>query len=175
MELHIGAMRNNNARIFEKLGPDIGFDSISDYSIAEPLSRFLDSLECRDRLPKTILFTANPKDNYVLGTMIGNFQSSGTASKIQLGTAWWFSDHIDGIRRQMTDLANLGVLGKFVGMVTDSRSFLSYPRHEYFRRILCGFLGGMVESGEYPLDMDYLADIVRGISYQNAVVYFGIS
>jgi glucuronate isomerase len=174
MELHINSMRNNSTKMLKKLGPDTGFDSVNDYNIALPLSKFLDSLETKGILPKTILFTINPKDNYVLGTMLGNFQSPETASKIQFGAAWWVNDHVEGMRRQMIDLANLGVLGKFIGMVTDSRSFLSYPRHEYFRRILCNLLGEMVENGEYPADMDILTDIVRGISFKNASKYFGI-
>jgi glucuronate isomerase len=174
MELHLGAMRNNNTKMFKQLGPDTGFDSADDKEIAQPLSRMLDSLDAKNILPKTILFTLNPKDNYVLGTMLGNFQSSEIASKLQLGAAWWVNDHIEGMTRQMTDLANLGVLGKFLGMLTDSRSFLSYPRHEYFRRILCNMLGDMVENGEYPADMETLTEIVTGISYKNAKAYFGV-
>ncbi|MBQ7549004.1 MAG: glucuronate isomerase [Clostridia bacterium] len=173
MEIHIGAMRNNNAAMFKKIGADTGFDSICDRSIAEPLSAMLDSLASDGRLPKTILFALNPKDNYVLGSMLGNFQNSETASKLQFGSAWWFNDNIDGMREQLKALANLGVLGKFVGMVTDSRSFLSYPRHEYFRRILCGLIGGWVEDGLYPYTPE-LEDIIRDISYNNAVNYFGI-
>ena len=125
-------------------------------------------------LPKTILFTLNPKDNYVLGTMLGNFQSDEIGSKIQFGTAWWFNDNIDGMEAQIKTLGNLGCLGKFIGMLTDSRSFLSYPRHEYFRRILCNFLGGLVENGEYPLDFPALERIVKDISYYNALKYFGL-
>jgi len=174
MEIHIGAMRNNNTPKFRTLGPDTGFDSIADYEVAYNLSRLLDSLETEGLLPKTILFTLNPKDNYVLGTMLGNFQSSEAASKIQFGSAWWFNDNLDGMREQMKTLANLGVLAKFVGMVTDSRSFLSYPRHEYFRRILCGIIGDMVDGGLYPADMDTLKDIVCDISFNNAKNYFGI-
>ena len=134
MQLHIGALRNNNRRIFESLGPDTGFDSIDDRSIAYPLSRLLDSLEKENSLPKTILYTLTPKDNYVLGTMIGNFQGDGIPGKMQFGAAWWFNDNKDGMIEQMKALANLGLLGRFVGMLTDSRSFLSYTRHEYFRR-----------------------------------------
>ncbi len=174
MEIHIGAMRNNNTPKFKALGPDTGFDSIADYEVAYNLSRLLDSLETEGLLPKTILFTLNPKDNYVLGTMLGNFQSSEAASKIQFGSAWWFNDNLDGMREQMKTLANLGVLAKFVGMVTDSRSFLSYPRHEYFRRILCGIVGDMVDGGLYPADMDTLKNIVCDISFNNAKNYFGI-
>lgn len=172
-EIHIGPMRNNNTAMFKKIGPDTGFDSICDRNIAEDLSRMLDSLEIEGNLPKTILFCLNPKDNYVLGTMLGNFQSSEAESKIQFGSGWWFNDNIDGMREQMKALGNLGVLGKFVGMVTDSRSFLSYPRHEYFRRILCGLIGDMVENGLYPYT-DELEDIIKDISYNNAKKYFGI-
>lgn len=174
MELHIGAMRNNNRRMFEVLGADTGFDSVDDKEIAYSLSRFLDSLDSEKSLPKTVLFTLNPKDNYVLGTMLGNFQSPEAASKIQFGSAWWFNDNYDGMRAQLSALANLGCLGKFIGMVTDSRSFLSYPRHEYFRRILCEFIGGLVEQGKYPDDIEFLSKIVEDISYNNAAAYFGI-
>lgn len=172
-EIHIGPMRNNNTKMFNAIGPDTGFDSIGDRNIAEDLSRMLDSLAVEDSLPKTILFCLNPKDNYVLGSMLGNFQNSEAASKIQFGSGWWFNDNIDGMREQMKALSNLGVLGKFVGMVTDSRSFLSYPRHEYFRRILCGLVGDMVENGLYPYT-DELEQIIKDISYNNAVNYFGV-
>ena len=174
MELHIGPMRNNNTLMFNRVGPDAGFDSIDDREIAGKLSRFLDSLAVREKLPKTVLFTLNPKDNYVLGTMLGNFQNSDAESKIQFGSAWWFNDNIDGMREQMKALGNLGALGKFVGMVTDSRSFLSYPRHEYFRRIMCGLLGDMVENGLYPYDEKAICKIAEDISYNNAAKYFGI-
>lgn len=173
-EIHIGPMRNNNTLMFNKLGPDAGFDSIDDARIAQPLSRMLDSLAVEETLPKTILFTLNPKDNFVLGTMLGNFQNSDAPSKIQFGSAWWFNDHIEGMKTQMTALANLGMLGKFVGMVTDSRSFLSYPRHEYFRRILCELIGTLVENGEYPCDMELLSQMVKNISFYNAKEYIGI-
>lgn len=174
MEVHIGAMRNNNTPVFKRLGPDSGCDSVDDYAIAENLSRLLDSLETEGTLPRTVLFTLNPKDNYVLGSMLGNFQSPECASKIQFGSAWWFNDNIDGMLTQMKALANLGSLGKFIGMVTDSRSFVSYPRHEYFRRILCELLGNLVENGEYPDDTEALGTIVRDISFNNAAAYFGI-
>lgn len=173
MQLHIGAMRNNNTMMFEKLGADTGFDSINDLCIAEKLSRLLDSLSRDEILPKMILYTLNPKDNYVLGTMIGNFQSGPTKSKLQFGSGWWFNDNEDGMISQLKALGNLGVLGRFIGMLTDSRSFVSYPRHEYFRRILCNLLGEWVESGRYPEDFDSLETIVRGISYSNAKEYFG--
>ena len=174
MELHMGAMRNNNRRMFETIGPDTGYDSLADDQMAGKLSRLLDSLDYEGNLPKTILFTLNPKDNYVLGSMLGNFQTDEAASKIQFGTAWWFNDNIDGMRAQIAALGNLGVLANFVGMVTDSRSFLSYPRHEYFRRILCEFIGNLVENGEYPADFDTLEKTVRDISFGNAEAYFGI-
>ena len=174
MEIHIGAMRNNNGVMFKKLGPDTGYDSVADYEIAVSLSRLLDAMLCGAGLPKTVLFTLNPKDNYVLGTMLGNFQSDEAESKIQFGSAWWFNDNYDGMRTQMQTLMNLGVISKFVGMITDSRSFLSYPRHEYFRRILCELLGDLVEEGKYPADIDFLSKVVQDISYNNAVKYFGV-
>ena len=172
MQLHIGALRNNNRRMYEKLGADVGFDSINDLCIAENLSKFMDSLEYRDVLPKTILYTLNPKDNYVLGTMLGNFQKAPVAGKIQFGSGWWFNDQRDGMEAQMQALANLGMLARFVGMLTDSRSFVSYPRHEYFRRILCNLIGKWVDEGEYPADMETLTEIVSGICYHNAIKYF---
>ncbi len=173
MQLHIGAMRNNNTLMYNKLGADTGFDSINDLCIAQPLSRFMDALEKEDALPKTILYTLNPKDNYVLGTMLGNFQKAPTPGKIQFGSGWWFNDHRDGMEAQMQALANLGALGRFVGMLTDSRSFVSYTRHEYFRRILCNLIGGWVDNGEYPNDEKALKTIIEGISYYNARSYFG--
>ena len=172
MELHLGAMRNNNARMFQTLGPDTGFDSIDDKEQAQGLSRLLDALDRENALPKTILFTLNPKDNQVFGAMLGNFQSAEAFGKIQFGSGWWFNDNINGMRAQMRALANLGVLGTFVGMVTDSRSFLSYPRHEYFRRIFCNLIGGWVERGLYPYDEAALKTIIEGICYENAKRYF---
>ena len=174
MELHIGPMRNNNTKMFASVGPDTGFDSIGDDPVAFRLSRFLDSMASAGKLPKTVLFTLNPRDNYVIGSMLGNFQTEEAVGKMQFGSGWWFNDHIDGMREQMRTLANLGALGSFVGMVTDSRSFLSYPRHEYFRRILCDLLGDFVEQGLYPADMDTLCEIVRNISFDNARRYFGL-
>lgn len=171
MQLHIGALRNNNTRMFKKLGPDVGFDSIDDGEVAQPLSRLLDTLDGEDKLPKTILYCLNPKDNEVLGTMLGNFQGGGIAGKIQFGSGWWFNDQKDGMERQMMALSQLGLLSQFVGMLTDSRSFLSYTRHEYFRRILCNYIGGLVENGEYPADMDILGEIIENICYNNAVRY----
>lgn len=172
MQLHIGALRNNNTKMYKKLGADTGFDSIDDPSIAKPLSRFLDSLAVCDMLPKTILYNLNPKDNYVLGTMLGNFQEAPVKSKIQFGSGWWFNDQRDGMEAQLKTLANLGLLARFVGMLTDSRSFVSYTRHEYFRRILCNLIGEWVENGEYPNDFDTLGEIVSGICYKNAKEYF---
>jgi glucuronate isomerase len=171
MQLHIGAMRNNNTRMYKKLGVDVGFDSIDDGEVAQPLSRLLDTLDGEDKLPKTILYCLNPKDNEVLGTMLGNFQGGGIAGKIQFGSGWWFNDQKDGMERQMMALSQLGLLSQFVGMLTDSRSFLSYTRHEYFRRILCNYIGNLVENGEYPCDMDRLGQIVENICYNNAVKY----
>ena len=172
MQLHIGALRNNNRKMYEKLGADTGFDSINDLCIAEPLSSFMDNLETDDCLPKTILYTLNPKDNYVLGTMLGNFQKAPTAGKIQFGSGWWFNDQRDGMVEQMKSLANLGMISKFVGMLTDSRSFVSYTRHEYFRRIMCNLIGSWVDRGEYPADTESLEIIIKGICYNNAKDYF---
>lgn len=174
MQLHIAALRNTNSRMFKKLGPDTGYDSINDVNIAYPLSKLLDSLESTGSLPKVILYTLNPKDNYVLAALMGSFQGEGIPGKMQFGSAWWFNDNIDGMTEQMKTLANVGLLSKFVGMVTDSRSFLSYPRHEYFRRILCNLIGEWVEKGEVPDDIDLLGKIVQDISFNNAVNYFGV-
>lgn len=174
MQLHMNAIRNNNTAMFEKLGADTGFDSIHDLPIAYNLSHLLNDINSRTPLPKTILYSLNPKDNYVIGTMLGNFQSSGAKSKIQFGSGWWFNDQRDGMVEQMKSLANLGVLSYFVGMLTDSRSFLSYPRHEYFRRILCNLIGGWVEAGEYPNDEKMLGEIIQRICYNNAKEYFNI-
>ena len=172
MQLHIGALRNNNRRMYERLGADVGFDSINDLNIAECLSAFMDNLEYDDCLPKTILYTLNPKDNYVLGTMLGNFQKAPIPGKIQFGSGWWFNDQRDGMEAQMQALANLGMIARFVGMLTDSRSFVSYPRHEYFRRIMCNLLGKWAEGGEYPMDMEMLTEIASGIAYYNSKNYF---
>ena len=172
MEVHIGALRNNNTAMFNKLGADTGFDSVDDREIAKPLSRFLDALCKEGNLPKTILFNLNDKDNTPLATMLGNFQSSEAESKIQFGPAWWFLDTMDGMTAQLKTLGNLGVLGKFVGMETDSRSFTSYGRHDYFRRILCRLIGRWVEDGWYANDEEILKEIICGISFDNAVKYF---
>ncbi len=171
MQVHMGTMRNNNSKMFKRIGKDSGFDSVNDHQIAESLSSLLDDIQEKSGLPKTILYALNPKDNYVLGTMIGNYQEK-MRGKFQLGSGWWFNDHKDGMRRQLTDLANLGVLSTFVGMLTDSRSFLSFTRHDYFRRILCQLLGEWVEGGEYPRDLDFLGKVVEDISFNNANNYF---
>ena len=173
-QLHIGALRNTNSRMLSSLGPDTGFDSIADAPIAAPLAGFLDRLDRDDALPRTILYGLNPRDNEVLATMIGNFQDGSVAGKIQHGSGWWFNDQKDGMLRQMTSLANLGLLSRFVGMLTDSRSFLSFPRHEYFRRVLADLIGGWVERGEAPRDMALLGQMVRNICWYNAHDYFGI-
>ncbi|HOK94539.1 MAG TPA: glucuronate isomerase [Anaerohalosphaeraceae bacterium] len=173
-QLHIGALRNNNSRMFAKLGPDTGFDSIADYEIALPLSKYLDKLASQDMLTKTILYNLNPKDNEVIATMLGNFQGDGIPGKIQFGSGWWFLDQMDGMTKQMNALSNLGLLSRFIGMLTDSRSFLSYSRHEYFRRILCNLLGEEVEKGFWPKDMTLLGRMVEDICYNNAVNYFSM-
>ena len=173
-QYHIGAMRNNNPRMFEKYGPDIGFDSIDDTCIAQKLSALMAAQEKTGELPKTILYCLNPKDNYVIGTMLGNFQGDGVPGKIQFGSGWWFCDQQFGMIEQMKALSSLGLLGRFIGMLTDSRSFISYTRHEYFRRILCNLIGRWVENGEYPEDYEVLGELVKGISYNNAVAYFGM-
>lgn len=173
MQLHYGCKRNNNGAMFAKLGPDTGYDCINNYAPADQLADFLNNLVTADRLPKTILYSLNPNDNAVIGTVIGCFQDSSAVGKLQHGSAWWFNDHKTGMAEQMTSLANLGMLSNFVGMLTDSRSFLSYTRHEYFRRILCDLIGGWVENGEYPYDEKALEKIVKGICYNNAVAYFG--
>ncbi len=175
MQLHIGALRNNNTKMYRLLGPDTGFDSVNDREVAAGLAGFLDTLAIDDCLPKTILYTLNPKDNYVLGTIMGCFQSAPTAGKIQFGSGWWFNDQRDGMMGQMQALGNLGILSRFVGMLTDSRSFVSYPRHEYFRRIFCNLIGTWVEDGEYPKDWVTLEKIVRGVCYENARDYFAFS
>ena len=173
-QYHIGAMRNNNPRMFKQYGADVGFDSIDDTCIAQNLSHLMADQEEAGNLPKTILYCLNPKDNYVIGTMLGNFQGEGIPGKIQFGSGWWFCDQQFGMIEQMKSLASLGLLGRFVGMLTDSRSFISYTRHEYFRRILCNLIGKWVENGEYPEDYETLGEIVEGICYNNAVAYFGM-
>ena len=175
MQLHYGCKRDNNKQMFEKLGPDTGYDCINNYAPSAQMADFLNALIQNDTLPKTIIYSLNPNDNEAIGTILGCFQDSTAVAKIQQGSAWWFNDHKIGMKNQMLSLANLGNLSGFVGMLTDSRSFLSYTRHEYFRRILCDLIGDMVENGEFPADMDTLSEIVKGISYNNAVKYFGFN
>jgi glucuronate isomerase len=174
-QIHYGAMRNNNTRMFERAGVDIGFDSIGDYEIARPLSRFMDRLDRDSQLPRTIIYNLNPCDNELIATMLGNFQDGSVPGKIQHGSGWWFLDQMDGMARQMESLSQLGLLSRFVGMLTDSRSFLSYTRHEYFRRILCNILGNDMERGLVPDDMELVGRMVRDVSYNNAARYFGFS
>ncbi|TCT13829.1 D-glucuronate isomerase [Natranaerovirga pectinivora] len=175
MQIHIGALRNNSARMLRELGPDTGFDSVNDATFAVDLSRLLNKLDDTNELPKTILYCLNPRDNELLATMAGNFQGGGIPGKIQFGSGWWFNDQKDGMERQMEALAQLGVLSTFIGMLTDSRSFLSYTRHEYFRRVLCNKLGTLVENGEYPANFEVLGKVVQDICYNNALNYFGLN
>ncbi|RED61809.1 glucuronate isomerase [Cohnella lupini] len=172
MQLHIHARRNNNGRMFAKLGPDTGFDSIGDGRLADAIVGLLNAWDREGALPRTILYSLNPNDNDILASIIGSFQGDGIPGKIQLGSAWWFNDTKDGMIAQMTSLANMGLLSRFVGMLTDSRSFLSFTRHEYFRRILCNMLGEWVERGEAPNDPGWLGGIVQDIGYRNAERYF---
>ena len=173
MQLHFAVKRDNNHSIYSKLGADAGIDCISNHTPSSEMADFLNALAATDELPRTILYSLNPADNAAIGTIIGCFQDSTAVGKIQQGSAWWFNDHKPGMIEQMTSLASLGLLGNFIGMLTDSRSFLSYTRHEYFRRIMCELIGGWVENGEYPADYKVLEKIVKGISYNNAVRYFG--
>lgn len=173
MQLHYGTKRDNNTLRYKQLGPDTGYDCINNYAPSSELADFLNALNAKDKLPKTIIYSLNPNDNALIGTILGCFQDSTAIGKIQQGAAWWFNDHKAGMTEQMISLANLGLLGNFIGMLTDSRSFLSYTRHEYFRRILCELIGGWVENGEYPADMKRLGRMIEDISYNNAVRYFG--
>ena len=172
MQLHYGAKRDNNYKQFSKLGPDTGYDCINNFAPSSNIADFLNSLEAEQSLPKTIIYSLNPNDNQAIDTILGCFQSSEVAGKIQHGSAWWFNDHIDGMRNQLRSYAALSALGNHLGMLTDSRSFLSYPRHEYFRRILCNLIGEWVEAGQYPADYDALAQLVVDICYNNAKNYF---
>jgi glucuronate isomerase len=172
-QFHLGALRNNNSRLRRELGPDTGFDSIGDFEMARPLSRFLDRLDDTNQLAKTMLYNLNPRDNALLAAMIGNFQDGSVPGKMQYGAAWWFLDQADGMRAQMEALSNMGLLSRFVGMVTDSRSFLSYSRHEYFRRLLCNLLGEDVRRGLLPDDRELLGRLVRNVCFVNARDYFG--
>ena len=173
MQIHYCVQRNTNTKRFEALGPDVGCDCISAHECSEALTALLNAMDKDDLLPKTVLYSLNPSDNALLGSIIGCFQGTGAAGKIQHGSAWWFNDNKTGMQTQMTDLANLSLLGNFIGMLTDSRSFLSYTRHEYFRRILCNLIGGWVENGEYPNDIPALGAMVQDICYNNAKNYFG--
>lgn len=171
-QFHLGALRNNNTRMLNQLGPDTGWDSIGTFDQGKPLSKFLNGLDTRDKLTKTILYNLNPADNEVMATMVGNFNDGTVPGKIQFGSGWWFLDQKDGIIRQLNALSNMGLLSRFVGMLTDSRSFLSFPRHEYFRRILCDLIGTEVEEGELPNDIEWLGKMVQDICYNNTVNYF---
>ncbi|MFA6360994.1 MAG: glucuronate isomerase, partial [Dysgonamonadaceae bacterium] len=172
-QIHYGAIRNNNTRLFKLLGPDTGFDSIGDFTVAKTMSRFLDRLDTDNKLAKTIIYNLNPRDNDLIATMIGNFQDGSVTGKMQFGSGWWFLDQKTGMEAQMNSLSNLGLLSRFVGMLTDSRSFISYPRHEYFRRILCNLIGNDVEKGLLPIsEMEFLGQMVENISYNNAKEFF---
>ncbi|MFS4417619.1 glucuronate isomerase [Maribacter sp. 2307ULW6-5] len=173
-QFHLGAIRNNNKRLLTALGPDTGFDSMGDFSQARALSGFLNDLDSTNELTKTILYNLNPADNEVFATMAGNFNDGTVKGKVQFGSAWWFLDQKDGMEKQMNTLSNMGLLSCFVGMLTDSRSFLSFPRHEYFRRILCNLIGEDVENGQLPADEEWLGKIVGDICYHNAKAYFGL-
>ncbi len=172
-QFHLGALRNNNSRLLAELGPDTGFDSMGDWEQAVPLAKFLNRLDSKNKLTRTILYNNNPKDNDVLATMAGNFQDGFIPGKIQFGSGWWHLDQLDGMTNQINSLSNMGLLSRFVGMLTDSRSFLSYTRHEYFRRILCNMLGNEIESGLLPGDLKLVGGMVRDICYNNAANYFG--
>jgi glucuronate isomerase len=174
-QLHLGALRDVNSRYLASLGPNTGFDTIGDFSPARPLASFLDRLDREGRLPKTILYCLNPADNAVLASLIGCFPAEGVRGKMQFGSAWWFNDQKDGMEEQLSMLANMGLLARFVGMLTDSRSFLSFPRHEYFRRILCAMLGTAVDRGELPADFTLLGGMVEDICFNNAREYFGMA
>lgn len=171
-QYHLGALRNNNSRMLKTLGPDTGWDSIGDFSQASSLSRFLNRLDAENKLTKTILYNLNPADNEVFATMIGNFNDGTAAGKIQWGSSWWFMDQKDGMTRQLNTLSNMGLLSRFIGMLTDSRSFLSFPRHEYFRRLLCNLFGEEVENGELPADIEWIGKVIRDICYYNAKQFF---
>jgi glucuronate isomerase len=173
-QFHLGALRNNNTRMLRTLGPDTGFDSIGDFEIARPLAKFLDRLDQDNRLAKTILYNLNPRDNELMATMIGNFQDGSSPGKLQFGSAWWFLDQLDGMEKQIHALSQMGLLSRFVGMLTDSRSFLSYSRHEYFRRLLCNILGNDVRRGLLPDDRELLGQLVLDICSRNARDYFGL-
>lgn len=171
-QYHLGALRNNNSRMLNSLGPDTGWDSIGDFSQARSLAKFLNRLDSNNKLTRTIIYNLNPADNELFATMIGNFNDGSVAGKIQWGSSWWFLDQKDGITKQLNTLSNMGLLSRFIGMLTDSRSFLSFPRHEYFRRILCNLFGSEIENGELPNDIEWIGKLVQDISYNNARSYF---
>lgn len=173
-QFHLGALRNNNSRMLQQLGPDTGWDSIGDFSQARALSKFLNRLDSNDKLAKTIIYNLNPADNELFATMIGNFNDGSVAGKVQWGSGWWFLDQKDGMTKQINALSNMGLLSRFVGMLTDSRSFLSFPRHEYFRRILCNMYGEEVENGELPNDIALIGKTIQDICYNNAKQYFNL-
>ncbi len=173
MQIHYGCKRDNNAYMYKKIGPDTGYDCINNYAPSAELADFLNALSMKDEIPKMVIYSLNPNDDETIGTIIGCFQDGVVKNKIQQGSAWWFNDHYIGMNKQMKSLANLSCLGNFIGMLTDSRSFLSYTRHDYFRRIVCQMIGEWVENGEYPNDEKLLSEIVKGISFNNAVEYFG--
>ncbi|OYX26773.1 MAG: glucuronate isomerase, partial [Flavobacteriales bacterium 32-35-8] len=173
-QFHLGALRNNNTRMLKILGPDTGWDSIGDYPQAQKLSAFLNSLDSKDKLCKTIIYNLNPADNEVMATMIGNFNDGSVKGKVQWGSGWWFLDQKDGMTKQINTLSSMGLISCFIGMLTDSRSFLSFPRHEYFRRILCNLLGEEIKKGELPNDMEWIGKLVSDISYNNAKAYFDL-
>ena len=172
-QFHVGPLRNNNTRMYETLGPDTGFDSMGDWELARPMARFFDRLERQQKLARTIVYNINPAHNDVVVTMLGNFQDGSIPGKMQYGAAWWFLDQKEGIERQLNALSNHGLLARFVGMLTDSRSFLSYSRHEYFRRILCNLLGEEMQQGLLPDDLELIGSMVQDICYRNAARYFG--
>ena len=174
-QFHYGAIRNNNTRLLSSLGPDTGFDSMHDLNAAAGMSKFLNKLDSKNKLSKTIIYNLNPAHNDMVATMIGNFQDGSVPGKMQFGSGWWFLDQKTGMENQMNSLSNMGLLSRFVGMLTDSRSFLSYPRHDYFRRILCNLLGNDVEKGFINNDMDLLGDMVKNICYYNAKNYFNFN
>ena len=172
-QYHLGALRNNNSRMLKQLGPDTGWDSIGDFSQARALSKFLNRLDTNNKLAKTVIYNLNPADNELFATMIGNFNDGSAAGKIQWGSSWWFLDQKDGMNKQMNTLSNMGLLSRFIGMLTDSRSFLSFPRHEYFRRLLCNLFGEEIENGELPDDTGWIGKIIQDICFNNAKNYFG--
>jgi glucuronate isomerase len=173
-QLHLGALRNVNTRLLKRLGPNTGFDSVGDFAQAGPLGRYLDALDATGELPRTVIYNLNPADNYAFATMAGNFQDGTVAGKIQFGSGWWFLDQKEAMEWQMSALANIGLLGRFVGMLSDSRNFLCYTRHEYFRRVLCNLLGSQIERGELPADLALVGAVVKRICFANARDYFGL-